>query len=222
MSIHQIIKQRLSLSCLIHSQTFSSDPIWRLTNVFAKTMNLIRLDKSAACNAIWVTLLHVLVDLVDGCTDGFLSTGEVDFRKQRSLLFCLASDRSAQEATSWHAPCLCPSTKLTYSWLRAQILPHRQWCRRTHLWLCCTPCRHSVSMAHWLLAPAGALLFCCSCLLHFAKISSTFLQNDIKTIYGGGKMMAGPKRPRWLLDFTWTADHLLTEQNSITQSLEWI
>lgn len=54
--------------------------------------------------------------------------------RSSALLFCLASDRSARGATGRHAPCLSPSTKLTYSRLSAQILLHCRRCRRTPLW----------------------------------------------------------------------------------------
>lgn len=37
-----------------------------------KTMNLIRSDESAACNAIRVALLHVFVDRVDGWIDEWM------------------------------------------------------------------------------------------------------------------------------------------------------
>lgn len=143
MSIHQIIKQRLSSRCLIRSQTFSSDAIRRLTYDFAKTMDLIRSDESAACNAISVALLHVFVDRVDGWMGGWVAfCWQVKWILRGSaLLFCLASDRSARGATGRHAPCLSPSTKLTYSRLSAQILLHCRRCQRTPLW----PPLHTVS-----------------------------------------------------------------------------
>lgn len=69
--------------------------------ILPKTMDLIRSDESAACNAISVALLHVFVDRVDGWMGGLLLAGKVDFKEQRSPLLprkpsiCARSDRQA-------------------------------------------------------------------------------------------------------------------------------
>lgn len=161
-------------------------------------MNLIRSDKSAACNAIRVALLHVF------CWPGGRMDGWPAFCKQvkwilrsSTLLFCLASDRSAQGATRRHAPCLSPSTKLTYSRLSALILLHCQWCRRTPLRLALHTVSPQCINGHWLLAPADILLFCCSSSLH--SLPKYPRCGSARGFMMAGEMMAGPKESWSLL-----------------------
>lgn len=115
--------------------------------------------------------------------------------RSSTLLFCLASDRSAQGATSRHAPCLSPSTKLTYSRLSAQILFHCRQCWRTPFWLAlhtmsplcingsliASPCRRLAVLLLKLTAHSAAM----------------WLRIDIRRIRGGGRkwwqVLRGPE-----------------------------
>lgn len=116
--------------------------------------------------------LHCCMSLLARGMDGLINGWMGFFRQVKwilrssALLFCLTSDRSAHGATSRNAPCLSPSTKLTYSRLSAQILLHCRQCWRAALWLAL----HTVSPlcinGSLIAGPRRRLAVCCSSLLH--------------------------------------------------------